>query len=48
MNLVQNWHLLLQMIITGGMSAIKQLSRLNKFYLGRISVSVKDPQGSKS
>lgn len=48
MNLAQNWHLLLKMIITGGMSATKQLSRLNKFYLGRISVFVRDPQGSKS
>ena len=42
LNSMQNCQLLLQMTITGGVLAIKQLSRLHKFYMGWSPVFVGD------
>lgn len=41
---MQNCQLLLQMTITGRVLAIKQMSRLHKFYLGWLPVFVRDLQ----
>jgi len=44
LNFMQNWQLLLQMTITGRALAVKQLSRLHKFYLGWLPVFVRHLQ----
>lgn len=44
LNFMQNCQLLLQMTITGRVLAIKQMSRLHKFYLGWLPVFVGDLQ----